>query len=73
MCEAEVNLRTKVNRDDWWAEDLIKSGEKLKERIGMKKMIEEISNREVESRVGDKDQQEAFKDRKDCVGPHEPN
>ena len=46
----------KIDRDNLSAEDLIKLGEKLKEATGMKKKIEEESNREVENKVGDKKQ-----------------
>lgn len=56
MCEAEVNSLTRVNRDTLSAEDLIKLEQKLKEVIGMKKKIEEKSNRKVENKVGNKKQ-----------------
>ena len=36
--------------------DLIKLGEKLKEAMGMKRKIEEETNREVENKVGDRKQ-----------------
>ena len=55
-CTEEVASLTKIDRDNLFAEDLIKLGEKLNEAMGMKKRIEEESNREVESRVGDKKQ-----------------
>ena len=54
VCEAEVVFLTRINRDNLSAKDLIKWGEKLKEAMGMKKKIEEESNREVENRVEDK-------------------
>ena len=55
-CEAEVDSLTRIDRDNISAEDLIKLGEKRKEAMGMKRKIEEDSNREVESRVGDRKQ-----------------
>ena len=43
--ESEVNSLTKVNRDNVCAKNLVKLGEKMKEAMGMKKKIEEESNR----------------------------
>ena len=55
-CEAEVIFLMKVDKHGLSAEDLIKLREKLKEAMGIKRKIEEESNRQVESRVGDKKQ-----------------
>ena len=47
---------TKVDRNNLYAEDLIKLGEKVNKSIGMKRKIEEDRNREVENKVRDKKQ-----------------
>ena len=52
--EAEVDSLIRVNKDTLSIEDMLKVVEKLKEAIGIKKKIEEESNREVENEVRDR-------------------